>query len=234
MNIIAIIPARCGSKGIPFKNIKNFNGKPLISWTIAAALNANLFSDIFVSTDCLQIKDISVNLGAKVPFLRPKYLAKDTSSTLNVIQHLLKKFYKNKNLPDLVFILQPTSPLRTSDHITEAFNEFILDLNADSLVSCINLPHNFVPNSLMKVNSKGYLYKYEKSSIISRRQDKESLIARNGAAIYITKPNIIRYSILGGNIKPFFMKFVDSIDIDDENDWELAEILAKNKVYGIQ
>lgn len=234
MNIIAIIPARCGSKGIPFKNIKNFNGKPLISWTIAAALNANLFSDIFVSTDCLQIKDISVNLGAKVPFLRPKYLAKDTSSTLNVIQHFLKKFYKNKNLPDLVFILQPTSPLRTSDHITEAFNEFILDLDADSLVSCLNLPHNFVPNSLMKVNSKGYLYNYEKSSIISRRQDKESLIARNGAAIYITKPSIIRYSILGGNIKPFFMKFVDSIDIDDENDWELAEILAKNKVYGIQ
>lgn len=233
MKFIAIIPARGGSKGIPRKNIKLFNKKPLISWTIKAAKDSNVFDSIFVSTEDDEIAKISKKHGALVPFLRPKYLAKDDSTTLSVIQHFIKKYYKNKSEPHAVVILQPTSPLRTSKHIKSAIKLFLSCKNVDSLVSCVKVPHNFVPSSLMKINKKGFLEKYKKNSLNKyRRQDKENLIARNGAAIYITKTKLLNKYIIGGKTLPYYMDPIDSVDIDDQKDWDMAELIFKNKVNG--
>ena len=232
MKFIAIIPARGGSKGIPNKNIKNFNNKPLISWTIKAAIESNIFENVFVSTDDPKIAYISKKNGATVPFLRPKYLAKDTSSTLSAIQHFINKFYKGKKnlLPYAVVILQPTSPLRRILHIKQAIKLFKSNIESDSLVSCIDVPHNFVPESLMKMNKKGYVENIHKEiEQVYRRQDKKKYFARNGAAIYITKTELLNKFILGGNIVPYFMNPIDSIDIDNMNEWKLAEIIFKNR-----
>ena len=230
MKFIAIIPARGGSKGIPRKNIKLFNNKPLISWTIKAAIESNVFESIFVSTDDLEISAISKAFGAEVPFLRPKYLAKDNASTLSVIQHFLKKMYKknSEEYPFAVVILQPTSPLRTSSHIKSAVDLFKSHKDADSLVSCTHVPHNFTPGSLMQLNKYGFLDNTKNSKkLIYRRQDKEKYIARNGAAIYITKTILLNKFILGGKILPYFMDFIDSVDLDEEKDWELADLIFK-------
>ena len=230
MKFIAIIPARGGSKGIPRKNIKLFNNKPLISWTIKAAIDSNIFESVFVSTDDLEISTISKAFGANVPFLRPRYLANDKASTLSVVQHFLKKIYNknSENYPFAVVILQPTSPLRTSLHIKSAVDLFKSNKDADSLVSCTQVPHNFTPNSLMRLNRHGFLdFAKNMNKLIYRRQDKEKYIARNGAAIYITKTNLLDKFILGGKILPYFMDFIDSVDIDEPRDWELAELIFK-------
>ncbi len=232
MKLIAIIPARGGSKGIPRKNIKYFNNEPLISWTIKSAIESNLFDSVFVSTDDPEIASISLKYGAMVPFLRPKYLAKDTSTTLSVVQHFIKKVYNSnkKILPDAVVILQPTSPLRTVVHLKQAIKLFKSNKDADSLVSCVEVPHNFVPESLMKINKKGFIQNLNNGiKQIYRRQDKEKYFARNGAAIYITKTKLLNKFILGGNILPYFMSSMDSVDIDNKYDWELAEIIFKNR-----
>ena len=227
MKILAIIPARSGSKGIKNKNIINFDGKPLIYWTISAALESEFIDRVIVSTDSEEIRDTSLKYGASVPFLRPKRLSGDKASTLNAIKYTMKKLEKDENyFSDYIITLQPTSPLRNKKNIEEAINTILNDKKADSLVSCVNVPHNFLPESLMKLHGK-YLRNYSDKNKVTRRQDKKKLIARNGAAIYITKSKNINKYILGGKILPYFMDFKNSIDIDNKEDLEIASLFKK-------
>lgn len=223
--ILAVIPARGGSKGILRKNIKNIAGKPLIQWTIEAALNSNYINEIIVSTEDEEIAQISTSLGVNVPFLRPLELANDNSKTIDVINHLLGKLELEYNKYfDIILILQPTSPLRTSKQIDQAINLFLSDKSADSLVSCVKVPHIFHPESLMKLSSNNYLESYIiGNNPPTRRQDKSILYARNGAAIYLTKRDKISEFIFGGNLICFEMDEVDSIDIDTMEDFIKAE-----------
>jgi CMP-N-acetylneuraminic acid synthetase len=125
LKILAIIPARSGSKGIPNKNIKKLSGRPLIYYTIKAALNSKLIDRIIVSSDSEKILKISEKLGAEIPFKRPKNISEDKSLAIEVIQHALNWLEKNeKYFPDAIIYLQPTSPLRTKKHINEAINIF--------------------------------------------------------------------------------------------------------------
>jgi CMP-N,N'-diacetyllegionaminic acid synthase len=227
--ILAVIPARGGSKGVFRKNVKNIAGKPLIQWTIEAALESKYIDEIIVSTEDEEIAQISANLGAKVPFLRPPDLARDNSKTIDVINHLLVKLELEYNKYfDIILILQPTSPLRTSKHIDQAISFFLLDKSADSLVSCVKVPHIFHPESLMKLSSNNYLESYiVNSNPPFRRQDKSELYARNGAAIYLTRREKISEFIFGGNLICFEMDEVDSIDIDTLEDFNNAENLLR-------
>ena len=217
MNILGIIPARGGSKGIPKKNIKDLKGKPLIAYTIEAALKSNL-TDVIVSTDCNEIAEISKKYNAKV-IMRPANLAQDKTPTLPVLQFVIDSFDKNY---DAVMTLQPTSPLRTIEHINESIDLFINDENVDSLVSVTEVPHNYMPEKLMHFNGK-YLTGNEK---VKRRQDIPIMYARNGAAIYITKVDKINEYIFGGKILPYFMSKLNSFDIDDIEDWKIVERLV--------
>jgi CMP-N,N'-diacetyllegionaminic acid synthase len=121
LRILALIPARSGSKGLPGKNVLNFSGKPLIEWSISAAKHANYIDDVLVSTDSQNIADIAKNAGANVPFLRPFELSTADASIVDVIKHVWKTYLTSdgKNF-DYVVLLQPTSPLRDSSHIVSA------------------------------------------------------------------------------------------------------------------
>lgn len=216
MKIIGIIPARGGSKGIPKKNIKLLNGKPLIAYTIEAALASNLYR-IIVSTDCEEIANISKKYGAEV-MMRPSHLAEDKTPTLPVLQDVILKL--NEKF-DAVMTLQPTSPLRTLEDINKSIEIFSSDKEADSLVSVVEVPHSYMPEKLMSLNGK-YL---TGNSQVKRRQEVSTIYARNGAAIYITKTEKLSEYIFGGKILPYFMSKIKSFDIDDIEDWKIVERL---------
>jgi len=214
MKTLGVIPARGGSKGVPKKNIKLLHGKPLIAYTIEAAIASNI-DRVVVTTDCQQIAKVSKKYGAEV-IKRSAYLSCDTTPTLPVIQDAVKKFQFEC---DAVVTLQPTSPLRTCKHINEALDLFKSNEDADSLVSVVSVPHNFMPNKQMILNGD-YLIG---SSHPKRRQELDMVYARNGAAIYITKTINLDHYIFGGLIVPFYMSKLVSFDIDDLEDWKIVE-----------
>jgi CMP-N,N'-diacetyllegionaminic acid synthase len=218
MKVLGIIPARGGSKGIPKKNIKFLNCKPLIAYTIEAALQSKL-DGVIVSTDCKEIASISRKYGAEVA-IRVSELAQDDTPTLDALQYTVNKLDVKY---DAIMTLQPTSPLRGVNHINEAIDIFKNDVDSDSLVSVVRVPHNFMPEKLMNFTGK-YLTGSRK---IKRRQEVENMFARNGAAIYITKIDKLDEYIFGGKVIPYFMKKIDSFDIDDMEDWEIVERLMQ-------
>lgn len=223
MKILAIIPARGGSKGVPRKNIRDLAGKPLIAWTIEAALASSGLDRVVVSTEDDEIAAISRDLGANVPFLRPPELAFDDTTTLAVLQDVLARLKAEEGYsPEVVMTLQPTSPIRSTEHIDEAISLFGADSKADSLVSCIEVPHIFHPESVMKADDQGYLRPYLDHPQPTRRQDKAPVFARNGAAIYMTRTGCLDQFIFGGNLIAYPMDEVSSLDIDSELDLELA------------
>jgi len=215
MKIVGVIPARSGSKGIKKKNIKNLNGKPLIAYTIEAAKESNL-TDIYVSTDSSEIAEIASSLGSKF-ILRPSNLARDDSPTLSTLQHfssIIKEKY------DAIMTLQPTSPLRSSNDINKAIEIYIRNPEYQSLVSLVRVPHNMSYSKLMYREEKFF---YGNNKIKPRQQVKDSY-ARNGA-IYITSLKILNKSIFEQETLGYIMDKVSSIDIDDLEDWQLAEKL---------
>lgn len=220
MKTLGIIPARAGSKGIPKKNIKLLNGKPLIAYTLEAALSSTI-DRVVVSTDCQEIAQVAKQFGVEI-IIRPSELAKDTTPMLPVLQHIVNNI--NETF-DAVVTLQPTSPLRVAKHINEAIELFKNDNMADSLVSVIEVPHNYMPEKLMDIKGK-YLVG---NSEAKRRQEIDKAYSRNGAAIYITKAIRLDDYIFGGNILPYFMEKINSVDIDHIEDWEIVECLLKNR-----
>lgn len=231
MKTIAVIPARGGSKGIEKKNIYPLLGYPLIYYTIKSAkLSEDIFDRVIVSTDDEQIAEISKKYGAEV-ISRPAHLSTDTSKTQDVLLHTVSELNKENYNIDLIMTLQPTSPLRTSKHIHESIKLFKENPNADSLVSCLEVPHIYHPRSVMELSQDGYLKSYSKDkSIITRRQDKSRVFARNGAAIYITKASKLDEYIFGGNLLPYIMAKEDSIDIDTLEDLKLAESILISRL----
>ena len=117
---LAIIPARGESKRLPRKNIMELAGKPLIAWTIEAALNSQFIDEVVVTTDNQEIAIVAQQYGANIPFLRPNKLASDTATTFDVVRHAIGHYRENGKIFDFIILLQPTSPLRTKDHIDEA------------------------------------------------------------------------------------------------------------------
>ncbi len=228
MRILAVIPARGGSKGVPRKNLISLAGRPLIAYTISAALKAKSLDRVVVSTEDSEIAAVSRDLGVEVIY-RPSELAQDESATHDVLLNVIRLLAKENNyIPDAVMTLQPTSPLRKTFHIEEAVAHFMQDPNCDSLVSCVHVPHIYHPGSLMQKNQVGYLDPFQKGSKPTRRQEKEILFARNGAAIYITRMSRINKYIFGGNLIPYLMDTESSLDIDSYEDLALAEKYFKS------
>ena len=230
-NIVCIIPARGGSKGIPRKNIRKLNGVPLLHYTASAALCSNLIDRVILSTEDEEIREVGLKLGLEVPFIRPANLADDSSPGLPVIQHAIKKISTGNNFPNQVIVLQPTSPLRTTKHIDEAINLF-LGSNCDSLVSVTEVPHNENPFSIMRITKDNLLEPYLKyDEKMNLRQKKPTFYARNGAAIYICTHECLmeKNSMFGDKILPYFMSKEDSLDLDDMFDWEIMEYLIKKR-----
>jgi len=225
-----LIPARGGSKGIPNKNRKLLLGKALIFYSIDVAKELSEAENICVSTDDKNIATLCENYGLSIPFLRPAKYAKYESSTDDVIIHALDFYRKQNKLFDCVVLLQPTSPMRTSKHISEAMKLF--SLNVDMVVGVKESKSN--PYTvLMEEGNNGYLKKSKKSKIIiSRRQDAPHVYEVNGAIYIINVKSFLKKGTLGSlkRIKKHVMPEEVSIDLDTPLDWEIASFLMTKKI----
>jgi len=224
--ILAIIPARGGSKGIRRKNLQKLSGKPLIAHTIIAAKKTKSINKIIVSTDDKEIGKISKNNGAEVPFLRPKQISKDTSSIIEVIKHALKFLQENQSyVPDIIILLQPTSPLRTSQLITKTINT-LKKSKATSVITVSKITKHpyaayWLKNDFLKPFEKNFT-KY------SRRQEFPDLFFPTGAVYTFWYDTLKKFnSLYGPKIKPIVVHDED-IDIDNLRDLFFAEMMLKN------
>ncbi|WP_298421553.1 acylneuraminate cytidylyltransferase family protein [uncultured Kordia sp.] len=228
MNILAVIPARGGSKGVPGKNKKLLNGKPLIQYSIDAALESKYINEVVVTTDDEEIIAISKSLGANVPFVRPKHLAEDATPTLPVIQHVISYFETEGKHFDAICLLQPTSPFRPTGFLEKALETF-KEKQTDSLVSVLEVPHEYNPHWTFEANENGVLQiATGEKNIIPRRQELPKAYHRDGS-IYITKTNIIQQenSLYGNSLSYVVSDKKYYVNIDTQNDWLKAEQLAK-------
>ena len=227
MKPLIVIPARGGSKGVPGKNIKLLNGKPLIHYTIEAAQDVFENQYIYVSTDSLEIKEIAEQSGLKIPSLRPKHLATDTANSRDVVLHALEQFkLSNGTDPDVIILLQPTSPFRNQKHIKEA-----LELYKDTLDMVVSVKETDAnPYYVLFEEDDNKFLKKSKESRTSRRQDAPKVWELNGA-IYIINPKSIKQKSIGDfkKVIKYQMNDRSSIDIDTSLDWEFAEFIANKK-----
>lgn len=227
MEIVGLIPARGGSKGIPGKNLALVAGRPLIEWTCAAATASATLTRCIVSTDDPKIAEIARAAGIDVPFMRPDEIAQDATPMIDVVRHALEEL----GGPDAIVLLQPTSPLRTHEHIDLAVRLWQTE-HADSVVSVVEVPHAFTPSSLMRLTD-GRLKPAHSDLEPTRRQDKEPLVARNGPAVVVTSREVIRQgSLYGANCRALEMPRAASVDIDTTYDLELADYLLRRRIDG--
>lgn len=230
MNILAIIPARGGSKGVPGKNIKLLNRKPLLAYTSEIALKSKYFKEVILSTEDEQIKIVAEKLGINVPFVRPFELAQDNTPTIDVIIHALK-WYENQNVFfDAVCLLQVTSPFRTVEFLDKAIEKFI-EADTDSLVSVQRVPHEYNPHWTFEVNLDGNLkIATGETEIITRRQELPTAYHRDGS-IYITKTEVLlKENSLYGRTTAYIESDSESyVNIDTMQDWEKAEKMIENR-----
>ncbi|OAJ96164.1 acylneuraminate cytidylyltransferase family protein [Vibrio bivalvicida] len=219
--ILAIIPARAGSKGLPGKNIKSLGGKPMIAWTIEAAVQSQKFSRVVVSTDSVEIGEVAQQWGAEVPFLRPDFLSSDESPIFDTITYTLDMLGDEF---DAICLLQPTSPLRTSNHLIEAVELFEKD-DVHSVVSVTKVDKS--PQWCFWRDEQAYLTPILSGGLsLNRRQELQDAFVLNGA-IYIAETGelLSERKFLFDDSVSYLMSKESSIDIDDLVDFKLAQLI---------
>ena len=224
--VVAIIPARSGSKGIPHKNIQEIAGKPLLAYTIEAALKSKYVNRVIVSTDSFEIAKIAKSYGAEVPFLRPSELAMDDTPMVAVIQHAVRYLETvEQYFVNIVVILQPTSPLRKTKYIDEAIEKLIKS-NADSVIAVCEVKHH--PFWLFILDGDKARPFIEEGLSITRRQELPKVYSVNGA-VYVVRKDVLfkENSIIGKNTRAIVMPREESVDIDDYFDLFIAEMTIK-------
>ena len=233
MRILCIIPARGGSKGVPGKNIKLLNGKPLLSYTAEAALQSKYFTKVILSSEDQAIIDVAKNIGLEVPFVRPEELAADDSPTIDVVSHALEWFKERSVFFDAVCILQVTCPFRTVGFLEHAILKF-MEGGYDSLVSVQKVPDKFNPHWTFKLEENGSLkLATGEANIISTRQDLPHAFYRDGS-IYLTKTEVIlkMHSLYGNSVGYVISPEGHNINIDTQEDWKQAEKILEKEHKG--
>lgn len=214
MDVVGLIPARGGSKGIPRKNLVPLAGKPLLAWTIDAARTSSALTRVVVSTDDDEIAVVARSFGAEV-LERPPELSRDETPMLKVVRHAAAA------LPcEVLVLLQPTSPLRRAEHIDDVVG-LLLETGADSVLSVVEVPHQFRPGKLMAVE-EGRLVRLGNDPPHRRTV---AVYARNGPAVLALRPDRLGDDLYGGDCRPYEMALADSIDVDGREDLRLAELL---------
>ena len=224
--MIAIIPARGGSKGVPGKNIRMLGDKPLINWTINAALKAKSVDRVILSTDDPEIAEICKPMGVEIPFMRPAELAQDDSLAIDNYIYSMKRLIDEFEYDqDNFIVLLPTVPFRNENDIDNAVEIFYKN-NADSVISCNEFPHPL--DWAFSINNRGIIENknYKQSSKLMNRQDSETLFKPNGG-IYILKYTLLmeRYSYYSDKTYPYIMPQDRSLDIDTETDFQFANYI---------
>lgn len=222
MKVLALVPARGGSKGIPRKNIKPFAGKPLIAWTIEAALGSRSLDSVVVSTEDDEIAEVARRCGAQVPFLRPAELAQDATPGIEPVLHALEQ------LPafDAVLLLQPTSPLRTTDDINQCI-ELAQELGAPSVVS-VSEPEEH-PYWMYRLREDQRLQSFIDAPKVSCRQELPRIYALNGALYFALSGWLRRRrAFVTEETVAYVMPRERALDLDSLIDWKLGELLLRD------
>jgi CMP-N,N'-diacetyllegionaminic acid synthase len=227
--ILAIIPARGGSKRLPRKAVMELCGKPLIAWSIESAKESKYIDRIIVSTDDVEIALISRQFGVETPFMRPDDLATDTSTSIDVVNHALNFIAKRGEKYDYVMLLQPTSPLRTSEHIDEAIE--LLELkSADGIVSVCECEHHSKLSGVLP-NGSSLDNFLQHNNDEQRQQGSEKLHRLNGS-IYLMKTvdgQSCNNCFPAKNGFAYVMETTCSVDIDTAEDFKQAEIILQSR-----
>jgi len=234
MKILAVIPARGGSKGIPRKNIVKLGGKPLIAYAIEAAKKSRLINRVIVTTDDKEIARVAKKYGAEAPFLRPKELARDFTPAEPVLKHALE-FLNNKESyrPEIIVWLEPPSPFRTAAEVDAAIRIFLADPEADSLRAVCRPFQNPFKMWVKKGQYLEPLIKINGAPLCSRPRQKTKEVYWQNGHIYLLRYDTImkKGNFYGDKILPFIMPENKFIDIDSEENLELARLLLKNRLF---
>lgn len=226
MKSIAIIPARSGSKGLPNKNIKELNGKPLIFYSIEAAIKSACFDTVMVSTDSEKYANVAKNGGAEVPFLRSEATSTDTASSWDMVLEVLNRYRDQGKSFDTFCLLQPTSPLRSAEDISEAY-KMMIEKNAVAIVSMTELEHPLSWCGTLGAGNSldGFIENQEHA----QRQAQTKYFRPNGA-IYLASVNEFRKEpfLYRSGSYAYIMPKERSVDIDTAFDFKYAEFLLKN------
>lgn len=224
MRALGVVPARGGSKGVANKNLRPLAGRPLLAYTADAARASRRLTRIVLSTDDQAIADAGRALGLEVPFMRPAHLAADDTPMLPVLQHAVRQLTLAGFDADAVVLLQPTSPLRRGEHIDAAL-DLLESSGADSVVSVIEVPHQFNPVSVVTIDD-GRVRPFTSGPLILRRQDKPRVFARNGPSVLAVRvATLEKGSLYGDDCRALVMGTEESVDIDSAADLEYAEFL---------
>lgn len=226
--VLAIIPARGGSKGLPGKNIKDLCGKPLIAWTIQRALEAKSISEVFVSTDSQKIADVSERYGVLVPELRPEELASDTASSMDVIEYVIDYYEARKQFFDYIILLEPTSPLRKINDIDNIISLALDNPDADGVIS-VGEVHMEHPSIVKRINNKGYIEKYISGNDMAYQRQMLDLAFFPYGVSYLIKTSAFKEckEIYTEKILPYYIERWQCYEIDDIYDFECIKTIMK-------
>lgn len=221
----AIITARGGSKRVPKKNIREFCGKPIIAYSIEAALESKLFENVMISTDSYEIADIGKKYGASVPFMRSEKASDDYADTTDVLNEVIHMYKKQNIYFDTFCCIYPTAPFITAEKLRESY-KLLQDPDVYNVIPMV--PFSFPPQRGMQIKDDGYLEPVDVKGANSRSQDLPTIYHDCGQFYWMkTKEYLKNDDILNNHTKPFFVPETEVQDIDNETDWHLAEIKYK-------
>jgi len=233
LKIIAIIPARGGSKGLPGKNIKPLLGKPLLAWTIEQAKASRYIDEIFVSTDSPEIASVATAFGIEVPDLRPPYLSTDASSTMDVVAYIIDRFESGKKKFDYILLLEPTSPIRKVSDIDNAIELLFQNPSADGVISLgeVHMEHPAIVKKVDK-NNKIVPYVVNAQEIYQRQQADKAYFPYG--VVYMIKTSVFKekHSFYTDNVWPFYIERWQCYEVDDIFDFYCIEAIFKHYLGG--
>lgn len=220
--VLAIVPARGGSKGVPRKNVLPLAGRSLLAYVRDAAKGAVRLDRTILSTDDDEIAAEGRKVGLEVPFIRPAELARDDTPMIDVIRHAVAWVEAQGEAPKFIVLLQPTSPLRRGKHIDDAVN-LLVTSGADSVVTVVEVPKHLSPDYVMKIEN-GVLRSFlPEGARITRRQDVRPAYFRDGTVYAFRRDTITHGTIYGDDCRPLVIDAAESLSIDSPEDWAEAE-----------
>jgi CMP-N-acetylneuraminic acid synthetase len=221
--VLGLVPARGGSKGVPGKNVRPLAGHTLLEYTARAARESGVIDRIVLSTDSAEIADAGRRAGLEVPFIRPASLAADDTPMVPVIMHALSEIERHAWSPDIIVLLQPTSPLRRPQHVRDAVNA-LRESTADSVVTVVEVPRHLSPDYVMRIDDGRLQPFLPEGTGITRRQDARPAYSRDGTVYAFRRSTLERFGgIYGDDCRPLLIDATESLSIDSPADWDAAE-----------
>lgn len=228
MLVLGLVPARGGSKGVPGKNVRPLAGHTLLEYTARAARGSGVIDRAILSTDSPEIAEAGRRAGLEVPFMRPAELAADETPMLPVIRHALAETRGTGWSPDIIVLLQPTSPLRRAEHIRDAVN-LLRETGADSVVTVVEVPRHLSPDYVMRIDAGRLKPFLPDGLLVTRRQDARAAYSRDGTVYAFRRETLERFDgIYGEDCRPLLIASRESLSIDSPSDWDEAARILTN------